>query len=309
MGISKKIKDNRVSQWINNHIIAWIKENKVTTVTILVLSLLVAIPFTAQFLYTFDGPTNCDNPFCHSSMDQYAKLTLQSKHNILFKDNAPYRCMECHGLNGLGPIKNKRLGSLYEHAIAAPLLIYQIQGKVPHTEFEPFEKPHITNDRCLRCHGMDAEGERTFPFTESFLNSVDHSIREKKEEAMNTPSGDECKFCHSYITHPTDGELLPTEDSEKYNNIHPGFPQIDMGEWKRRHWHALEGEPIVIDGVPRKVDGEFCKICHQGDLSPEKISEHKLECFGCHRAEDWETVEEAVEKFESLGGGHGGGEH
>ncbi len=309
MGIIEKIKDNRVSQGINNHIIAWIKENKVTTLAILALAGVVGLAFTAQALKTFDGPTNCDNPFCHSSMDEYTVLALQSDHRVLFENNGPYRCMECHGLTSLGPIKSKRLGSLYEHVLGSTLLIGQIQGKVPHKEFQPFEKPHMPNDRCLRCHGMDAVGEITHPFTESFIDSLDPAIREKKEEAINTPSGDECKFCHSYITHPTDGELLPTESSEKYDNVHPGFPNIDMGEWKRRHWHALRGEPLVVDGVARTVDGEMCKICHQGDLSPEKISEQKLECFGCHRVDDWNTVEEAVEIFESISGETGGGGH
>jgi hypothetical protein len=215
--------------------------------------------------------------------------------------------MECHAETRIGPIQTKYLGTLMSHALdGPPLFLAVIEGKIPPTEFDPFI-PTIQSERCLRCHAPDADIDDAYPVTaEDHSSPID--VSEMFEWTLENPRGNKyvCKNCHSFIAHPTDTELLPTERGEKYENTHPGFPKIDFGPWQQSHWHLLreekndEGgelefvyngengensfrmthEELEINGVERSLDTDMCKICHKIErLRPENMDG---KCQGCH---------------------------
>lgn len=251
---------------------------------------------TTRWLET---PEFCSISVCHSSMgaySEYFKLSAHGQHNL------DYQCMECHGETRLGPIENKYMGTLLSHVTdSPPAFIGLFQGKKPEAEFDPYY-PVLPSERCLRCHAPDAKGEHTFPVT-----TEDHSkpldVSEQFKWTLENPRGAkyQCKNCHNFITHPSDTELIPTERGEKYEYIHPGFPNIYFGPWQQSHWHILRdggkggleyryngnahdnifevtSKDLVINGVPRQLDESMCQICHK-TKRPESIDG---KCQGCH---------------------------
>lgn len=307
MGIIEKIKDNRVAHWINNHIIGWIKENKITTVFTL---LLIGLVFFVDVFYVgnfFLGtPEFCALSICHEgrgTMAPYTETYWESPHG---KQNFKFECMECHGPVNVVGINTPYLTKWWGHSKDGLLTwVKFFQGIDPTVELE-LGGSRPTNERCLYCHGENAVGEgdgKVYPLEEDAMSSpID--VTEKFEQAKNNPNGYECMFCHAYITHPYDGRKLKTPRGAKYNYTHPGFPKIDLGTWKQQHWHAIgEGKPIMVNGVERQVDAEMCKICHQGKLAPEKLAEENVFCYGCHTTEKWEDPFEVAERFIEMGQG------
>ncbi len=250
---------------------------------------------TTRYLET---PEFCAISICHASMGAYSELYTISSHG---QRNPSYQCMECHAETRLGTVENKYVGTLLSHVIdSPPAFIGLFQGKKPEPEFDPFY-PTLPSERCLRCHAPDSKVENAFPVT-----ARDHStpidVSEQFEWVLENPRGFkyQCKNCHSFITHPSDTELLPTERGEKYEYTHPGFPNMDLGTWQQSHWHLLreaneelqfryysgeEGETfevtareLKVNGIPRQLDREMCMVCHKL-RRPEDIDG---KCQGCH---------------------------
>jgi hypothetical protein len=252
---------------------------------------------TTRWLET---PEFCSISVCHASMaaySQYFKISSHGQHNL------EYQCMECHGETRLGPIENKYLGTLLSHVTdSPPAFIGLILGRTPDPKFDPFY-PSVPNERCLRCHAPDAKGKDAFPLMGDH-HKYPIDVREECDWAIENPRGlkYQCKNCHNFITHPTDTELLPTERGKKYDYTHPGFPKIDFGPWQQAHLHLLGGggndlefryagnseenvfevtaDDLVINGVPRRLDKNMCKICHKLEkMRPENMDG---KCQGCH---------------------------
>ncbi len=277
------------------------KRHLIITTFLFVIFLLVGSYAGYETTRWLETPEFCSIAVCHKSMYPYSELYRQSAHG---QRNMEYKCMECHGETRLGTIENKFAGVLLSHAIdSPPAFIALFQGKTSDPEFDPFY-PRVVSERCLRCHAPEAEGFNTYPVT-----AQDHSepidVSEQFEWVLENPRGSkyECKNCHSFITHPSDTKLIPTERGEKYEYTHPGFPRLDFGTWQQSHWHLLrnggngdlefiysrenEGETyevtsrsLVVNGELRHLDTSMCKICHKLErLRPENMDG---KCQGCH---------------------------
>jgi len=301
MGLVQLITENRISKWIREHIIAWMKGHKITTLFILLLTgavLFVDVFYVGNFF--LGTPEFCALSICHKgrgTMAPYTEMFWDSPHG---KQNLKFECMECHGpVNVLG-IKTPYLTKWYGHAKDGLLTwVKFFQGIDPTATLE-LGGSRPTNERCLYCHAENAVGNgdgKVFPLADDAM-SKPIDATEKFEKAKNNPKGFECMFCHAYITHSYDGAKLPTPRGAKYNYTHPGFPKMDLGEWKQKHWRAVAyGEPVVVDGVERKVNKDVCTVCHSGTLSPQSLAENNVFCYGCHRVKDWESAEEVAEMF------------
>jgi len=314
MGVLDRLRENHVSAWVNEHVVSWIRENKITTLAILLL--LGAVLFVDLFYvgnFFLGTPEFCSLAICHEgrgTMAPYTEMFWESRHG---QQHLKFECMECHGpVNVLG-IKTPYLTKWWGHAKDGLITwVKFFQGIDPTVEFE-LGGSRPTNERCLYCHAKNAVGHgdgKVYPLEDDAMSSpID--VTEKFEQAKKNPKGFECMFCHAYITHSYDGRKLPTPRGEKYNYTHPGFPRIDLGVWKQKHWHAVAyGEPVVVNGVPRHVDEEMCKICHSGELAPEELAKENVFCYGCHTTEEWEDPVEVAERFIAMEeGSHGGAGH
>lgn len=124
------------------------------------------------------------------------------------------------------------------------------------------------------------------------MHSEPINVSEEFNWVLNNPRGSryQCKVCHPDITHPTGGELLPTEKGKKYNFTHP-YTKLPLDAWTQIHWWALRLGELNIDGEIKEVNIETCKRedCHPGTLQPENAV-----CQGCH-SED-HTVEPPEER-------------
>jgi len=253
---------------------------------------------TTRWLET---PEFCSIAVCHKSMYPYSEYYRQSAHG---QRNMEYKCMECHGETRLGTIENKFAGVLLSHVIdSPPAFIALFQGKTSDPKFDPFY-PNVPNERCLYCHSPDAQGLNTYPVT-AVAHSDPIDVSEQFEWTLENPRGQKymCKNCHSFITHPSDTELIPTERGVKFDFTHPGFPSLDFGTWQQTHWHLLRGgadgdlefiyagendgstyevtdRALVVNGELRTLDTSMCKICHKVErLRPENMDG---KCQGCH---------------------------
>lgn len=311
MALTDKLRENRIVKWLNEHLISWVKEHKITA--LFTALLILAVLFVDVFLvgnYFLGTPEFCALTICHKgrgTMAPYTEMYWESRHG---KMNFKFECMECHGAVEVLGIKNPYITKWYSHATDGLITwVYFFEGIDPTEELE-LGGSRPKNKRCLFCHDKNAKGHgdgKVYPLSDDAM-SKPIDVTDKFLQAKRNPDGWECLFCHAYITHSYDGKLLPTERGRKYNFTHPGFPRIDLGKWKQLHWHAVAyGEPVLVNGVYRKVDEEVCKICHQGELAPEKLAEKNIFCYGCHRAKDWENPEEVVKMFEEKH--KGGSEH
>jgi hypothetical protein len=216
-----------------------------------------------------DSPAFCDN--CHA-MEPYAQTFRNSSHGKL---QLAYGCMECHGDVKAGFVESRYLGKLSTHFYDGPsILVGALKGEHPDTSFNP-TKPRIPSERCLACHNPDPDKrlEKTniYPVTpEDHSKPID--VSEEFKWVLENPTGEkyQCRICHSFVVHSTDGPLLPTERGKKWNFIHPGIPSVPLAEWKQYHFKALIGGEQDI-GV--------CKTCHVGSLRPAEVD---TQCQGCH---------------------------
>ncbi|GBE19025.1 hypothetical protein BMS3Abin16_01637 [archaeon BMS3Abin16] len=304
MGLRDRYRNSRVNKGLSK-IIGAAKAHKILTVFLLIIFLVGGSFAGYKTTKWMESPQFCAIAICHKSMAPYGEAWQESSHA---QQNLGYRCMECHAEKRIGPIETKYFGTLMSHALdGPPLFLAVIEGKIPNTEFDPYT-PIIQSERCLRCHAPDADIPDAYPVTaEDHSSPID--VSEMFEWTIENPRGNKyvCKNCHSYITHPTDTELLPTERGEEYNNTHPGFPKIDFGPWQQTHWHLLrasgehsegrelqfvyKGESngttfkithnkLEINGVERKLDKDMCLICHKLEkLRPENMDG---KCQGCH---------------------------
>ncbi len=267
-----------------------------TILASLVVLLLIVISLGGYGVTKFmETPTFCAD-LCHS-MKPYGQLFLQSGHAA---GDLDYKCMECHGEVRLGPIRNKYAGTVYSHVTdGAATLIAFVLGREPNVEFDP-DYPRIPSERCLRCHAPSAitvskilSNKNAYPVTAE-MHSKPINVSEEFEWVLNNPRGSryQCKVCHPSITHPKDGELLPTGRGEKYNFTHPdtGLP---LDAWTQIHWWALRLGTLNIEGELKVIDRDTCKRedCHTGNLEPENMDR---QCQGCH-SED-HTVEPPEER-------------
>lgn len=301
MGVKDKLTDNvlvKSLRKLNDIAMA----NKALAIFLLLIFLIVGSVAGYKGTRWMETPQFCEIAICHPSMNPYSTYFVESAHG---QAQIEYQCMECHGETRVGPLENKYLGVLLSHAVdSAPAGIATIEGKKPETEFDPLY-PTVPSERCLRCHASDADHKDAFPVTaEDHSSPID--VSEMFQWTIDNPRGNKyvCKNCHSFITHPTDTELLPTERSEEFGTKHPGFPKIDLGQWQQVHLHLLRdgGKPgkdfvytgttadgdtyrvsaykLEINGVERKLDHQMCIICHKVEnLRPENLD---AKCQGCH---------------------------
>jgi|GEM_PF-3390123 len=299
MGLRDRYKKSRVNKGLSI-IIGAAKSHIILTVFLLII-VLVGGSFagykTTKWMETAEF---CAIAICHESMAPYGEAWRPSAHA---QQDHGYKCMECHAEVRIGPVDTKYFGTLMSHALdGAPLAVAVVQGKIPHTEFDPYI-PNVPSERCLRCHAPDSTREDGFPVTaEDHSSPID--VSEMFEWTIENPRGNKynCKNCHTAIAHPTDTEILPSERGEKYDNTHPGFPKIDFGPWQQAHYHLLNtdanekefvytgesqgtefqltGSEIEINGVQRQLDRDMCLICHKlENLRPENMDG---KCQGCH---------------------------
>lgn len=219
-----------------------------------------------------DGPSFCGS--CHS-MKPYAALYSRSSHGSFRPE---FQCMECHGEVRVGEVKNKFFGVLYSHLRdGPPTVVAHFQGRAPKAEFDP-DYPVIPSERCLRCHAPAAEGKNAFPLTvRTHTKPIDVST--EFDWVIRNPRGKryQCKTCHSYITHPTGGPLLPLE--EKSNQPSHPFFRTSYDIVIQIHIRVLDQGFLKIDGKIQKADKDTCERCHIGDLAPERA---RPLCRGCH---------------------------
>jgi nitrate reductase cytochrome c-type subunit len=300
MGIRERLKDNRILRSVSR--IIELGRAHIVLASVLIIVFLVVGSFAGYKTTKYmESPEFCAISICHKSMAPYGEAWKKSSHA---QQNLGYKCMECHAETRIGPIQTKYFGTLMSHALdGPPLFLAVIEGKVPHTEFDPFI-PTIQSERCLRCHAPDADNDDAYP-----VSAEDHSspidVSEMFEWTLENPRGNKyvCKNCHSFIAHPTDTEILPSERGEKYESTHPGFPKIDLGAWQQTHFHLLrdggkDGKEFVYSGedhendfkitasdieinrVARSLDKDMCLICHKIErLRPENMDG---KCQGCH---------------------------
>lgn len=300
MGLRDRFGNNKILGGVSK-LLGLAKANTLLSIFVILIFLVVGSFIGYKSTKWLETPEFCEIAICHPSMNPYSEYFRQSAHG---QADLGFKCMECHGEVRIGPIKTKYFGVLMSHAIdSPPAMIGTFQGKIPHPEFDPLY-PTVPSERCLRCHAPDADIEDAYPVT-----AADHSspidVSEMFEWTIENPRGNKyvCKNCHSFVVHPSDTELLPTERGEKYDFTHPGFPQINLGPWQQTHYHLLrdggrEGKEFIYSGesseasfeitadsleinsIERKLDKEMCKICHKIErLRPENMD---AKCQGCH---------------------------
>ncbi len=299
MGLRDRYRNSRVNKGLSKAIGA-AKAHVILTLLLLIIFLVGGSFAGYKTTKWMESAQFCAIAICHESMAPYGEAWGQSAHA---QQNLGYKCMECHAERRIGPIQTKYFGTLMSHGLdGPPLMLAVIEGKIPHTEFDPYV-PIVQSERCLRCHAPDADHDDAYPVTaEDHSSPID--VSEMFEWTIENPRGNKynCKNCHNFVVHPTDTKTLPSERGEKYENTHPGFPKIDFGPWQQAHYHLLNtegnekefvysgeslgtdfkltGSEIEINGIQRHLDRDMCLICHKlENLRPENMDG---KCQGCH---------------------------
>lgn len=272
----------------NNVILGWIKRHPLFTGGTLAILLIVSLAGSYLVLPVFNSPGFCK--VCHS-MIPFSDTYELSAHGDR-EGGLQWDCMSCHAGDSIGPIESRFLAQWIGHMMESDLVYFEIRNILPHAEFNP-KMPEIPNERCLWCHEEGSKFRDAYPVTaKNHKTPID--VSHLFDEAVKHPEGQECKFCHSFIVHPPNGELYPTEKGEKYHFKHPGFPEMDLGEWKNAHWKMMaNNEPYYYLGQAIPLNKDDCHVCHVGELEPGKAD---LACVGCH--------EQKIEMEAGGGGGH-----
>lgn len=259
---------------------------------------IVALLAVGKPVYEYsNSPEFCGT--CHT-MDTAVASYEQSRHRTVGLQDG---CMGCHSHVRIGPIENKLVANLKDHAVEGTkdLIMYFAGGEV-HPDIN-YTVPHLENERCLYCHSTDP---RAIPSSQHPVTAADHStpidVSEQFEKAVANPREQDCRVCHVYTAHPTGGEARPYPEAFRFTT-HPE-PAVDTGKWKAYHWHYLaDGEVETADGDVVQIQKTDCYDCHRSYMAPQNFNLSNRakgyeSCPNCHRYDQREDypVDDSVDE-------------
>lgn len=234
---------------------------------------------------------------CHNMKPYYESWKVSSHNEV--------NCIKCHSDPGLVPYLKTKANGLVEVGI-------YLSGNLP-TNYQT----EVSDESCLRegCHSQEKLKEEKVDFRKGI--SFEH------ETHLETLKGQfrlRCTSCHSQIVQDEHISVAtstcfschfkkeePNEGTAECTLCHSAL--AEMTEVKFNHEPILKAgmdclschkEPVKGEG---EVDQEKCLFCHSEPSRLKRIeetpflhikhtSEHKVECFQCHRqirhaGEEW----------------------